>query len=642
MVAGTLALVVTIGLVAAWDLYRVRSDLEAGRRALDDLTLEVASSEGLAGVTADAAGHLRRASERAHESRALSVLGLLPTIDDQIDGIRRLTTVTNELGVSALQAAERLDRELDRAREPAGRIALLEVALDEMARIDAELAEVDLGSPEGLLGPLRRAHADLVASVESARTKLTEGRELVAPVRDMLVGPTHYLLLAANNAEMAGGAGLALSAGVLSFNDGDIELGDVIAASDLRLDAAVDVPSELAAIYSPTGVGIDFRSSTRSPNLPAMGPVIAAMVDARAEGEIDGVVVVDAVALSSLLALTGSVEVDDQLIHADNVLAEVLNENYKAFDDLEERPERVSYQGDIAKAIFDAVTERDVDAAQLVDALLDAGKGRHLMLWASRPELQDVWEDLAIAGELHEHGLMVSFQNYSANKMDWYLRPTAALDVGLVPNGDYRARLTMQMAVPPLTDIPDASPYILGPTPELQGLFLTAHLPASAYDITTTHERGFRTRGTDGPMQVRTFLVDVPLGTTVERTIEFTLPREDWAMVLLPSARVVPMPLTIDGTTVVTDAQPTFITWEAAVPATAGSSGVRLPVQALIVLGLGLNAIAAALVAASQLPVGAHRPHGSWLAVAKMLVVAAPVAFVAAGALAFLLSIPRV
>lgn len=639
MVAGTLALVVLVGLLAAWDLYSIRRDLDAGRAALDDLTLELAATDGLGGVAATAARHLEHAASRAHGSTALSAIGLLPIVDDQISGIRRMTDATASLGTSAVQAARRLDGGLEGAGEPAGRVALLDMALEEIDRIDADLAAVDLGSPKGLAGPLLDAHDELVGSIARARTKLADGRDLVMPVRDMLVGPSTYLLLAANNAEMAGGAGLALSAGPLTFDQGDIELGDVIPAGDLRLESGVPVPADLQGIYSPTGIGIDLRSSTRSPNLPEMGPVIADMIAARG-ASIDGVLVVDAMALESLLAITGGVDVRGEAIDATNVLQEVLNENYKDFDSAEDRPERVSLQGEIAKAVFDAVTERDVPAAELADALLESSKGRHLMLWSAHPPLQDVWDELAVSGALDEHGLMISFQNYAANKLDWYLRPEASLDVNLAPNGDYRAHLTMTMQTPDLHELADASPYILGPDPELQGLFLTVHLPASAYDISTPDPPGFRTRGRDGPMVVRTFLVDVPMGTTLNRSIDFTLPREEWAMVLLPSARIEPMPLTIDGTKTVTDAVPTFVTWDAAVAPADDGEGIRTPVRLIALLGMLLTLVAASAAVAAVRTGGPTPGHA--VRIARNAAAAALGSFVAAGALAVLLSVPRV
>ena len=153
-------------------------------------------------------------------------------------------------------------------------------------------------------------------------------------------------------------------------------------------------------------------------------------------------------------------------------------------------------------------------------------------------------------------GSSISFQNYAADKLDWYLRPSAALDVEELPSGDYRARLTMSVRVPLAEELPDASPYILGPDPDGHGVFLTVHLPTAARDITTPDPSGFTTKGLDPPMQVRTFLDDVDGGTTLTHRLDFTLPRAHRTMLLLPSARLQPLPITIDGLETVDDTRP--------------------------------------------------------------------------------------
>ena len=636
-------------LLLAFDLYRIRADLAAGESSLDDLTLEAASSTGLTALATDAADDLRSAHDRARSSLPLRALSVLPVLDDQIAGVRTLTGATAELGRVGAAAAANIDAELEGAGQPEGRIALLDVALDELDRIDATLAEIDLGRGNDLLGPLQGAHGDLEGTIQRAREKLAEGRELVGPVRTMLAGPSTYLLLAANNAEMAGGAGLALSAGIMTFDQGEIELGEVIRAGALRLESSIDLPGDLRQIYRPTGVGIDFRSATRSPDLSAMGPVIADMLSSLEVEELpalDGVIVVDAVALADVMALTGEVVVDGQRIDAENVLAEVLNENYKQFETFDEREERVSYQGDIAKAVFESLTTQDVPAANLAQVLLDTSEGRHLLMWSADPALQATWDELGTSGALQDDGLLISFQNYAANKLDWYLRPEATLDVRLTPSGDYRARLTMTMAVPSLEELEadGASPYIVGPNPGFQGTFLTVHLPEAAYDITTPTEGGFRTRGTESSMQVRTFLANVPMGTTFERIIDFTLPRSQPVLVLLPSARLEPLPLTVDGVAAVTDDVPVPITWLVALPEPAPDGSAPLAVRLLVLTGLALLVVAAA---ATAMGVRLAARDGSadvtvWRSSAQLAVALMLVAFAVATLVALMLAAPRV
>ena len=598
--AGTLALVVGFLVLLAWDLLGIKRDLEAGRASLDTLTLDAAASTGLTKLADDAARHMSSASSRAHGSLPLRALSVMPFFGDQVDGIRKMADVTASVGRAGASAAQKLDAQLDKAGEPAGRLALLDLAMDEIDTIEGIVDRSDLGPSEQLASPLRDAHADLERTLRRARRKLDEGRALIAPVRQMLAGPTSLLLLAANNSEMAGGAGLTLSAGVLTFDHGDFELGDVVDAGSLRLPASVPIPESIRSIYSPTGVGIDLRSTSRSPDLSTMGPIALQIMAEHGVDHLDGVLVVDAVALADLMKLIPKVEVAGKTITEENVLATVLHDNYVEFDSSGDRAQRVDYQGEIAKAIFQALTSGDASGIDLAEVLLEASEGRHLLLWSPDPDLQAVWQELAVDGALDPTGLMVSFQNYGADKMDWYLRPSAAMDVRLLPSGDYRASLKMTLPMPARSELKDVSAYILGPGPDRHAVFLTVHLPQAAYDITTPDARGFRTQGTEGPMQVRTFLADVPLGTTFERTVEFSLPRKVPALTLLPSARMVPMPLEVDGVATVDDAVPTPMTWLAAIGPAGPDHSAPWPLR-----WAALLAVAATLAAASLVALGA-------------------------------------
>lgn len=629
---GTAALAVLFGLWLAWDVLSIKRDLEAGRDLLDDLTLDAVASEGIAHLAGQASDHLSSAAGRAHDSLPLRALSLVPGVDDQIRGVRRMADATAAIGRAGKESAARIDRQMGAAGTGAGRVELMDTALDELDRLQDVLGRTDVGSGTGLLPPLRRAHDDLASSIREARQKIDEGRDLIRPVRALLTGPTELLLLAANNAEMTGGAGMTLSAGGLSISDGELELGEVVRAGDLRLPRSVPIPDELRSIYRPTGLGIDLRSTTRSPDLTATGPVALRIMEVHGM-DLDGVVVVDAVALQGLLAVTGPVEVHGKEITADTVLAEVLNENYLAFEG-EARDVRVSYQGDIAKAVFDAVTTREVPAVDLAAALLDAAAGRHVLLWSEEPALQLVWEQLGVAGALDRNGLMVSFQNYGANKLDWFLRPESTLDVTLLPSGDFRARLTMRMPVPTRAEMDGTSGYVMGPSPDTHEVFLTVHLPAAAYDITTP-DGDFRTAGEEPPMQVRTFLAEVRLGTTFERTVEFSLPRSDGGMTLLPSARVEPMPLTVDGVVTIDDDTPVTFTWRAAIPPPLdGAAPARVRVPAL--MGLAATAAASATAASGLVSSRRRGAPPSLPTATSWLAMAAVAAFTIAAALALI------
>src|SRR5436190_1338730 len=99
-------------LLLGWDLFQLRSDLAAGRRSLDGLTLEAASEDGISAIALDASSHLTAADHRARTSVPLRVLSLVPGADQQVAGIRRLTAATADIGAVGARAAVRLDDRL--------------------------------------------------------------------------------------------------------------------------------------------------------------------------------------------------------------------------------------------------------------------------------------------------------------------------------------------------------------------------------------------------------------------------------------------------------------------------------------------------------------------------------------------------
>lgn len=573
-------------LVTAWDLHQIRSDLRAGRQSLDEISLAAATEPGLSIVAQDARAHLDAAAQRASSSLALRALGQVPGIDRQVEALQHLTAVTAELGDDAVAAADEVDRALAGAGSPHGRLRALDVVDDELARLATRVASADVGGRAGLVAPLRDAATELETDLATAARSLRDGRRRLAPIRELLEGPSTLLLLAANNAEMAGGSGLALSGSVLTIEEGELTLGEVVPAAQLLAPDGVHLPPEIGRLYSPTGVGVDLRSTTRSPDLEAMGPVAAEIMATHGVPHLDGIVVVDAVALEHVTRVTGPVQVGALEVRPDDVLRTVLHDTYRYFDTVGDHAARKELQGEIAAAVVDAITTRAVSTPALLDAVSEAAQGRHLLLWSADRALQRTWEELDLAGSLQPDGLLVSFQNYGADKLDWYLRPEAALDVSRLPSGEFRARLRLSLAMPTSEELRDASPYILGPGSGRHGLFVTVHLPGRATRITTTDPRGFRTKGPEGPMQVRTFLAEVRAGETFERTIEFTLPGSMTTMTLLPSARVTPMPLTVDGLATIDDAERLTFSWQAA--GTPAASTWPLWAKALVVAAVAL------------------------------------------------------
>ncbi len=544
-----MVLVVGLFLAAAViDLLRIRSNIDAGRRALSGLQLATLG-EGLVPTIDRGADRLSAADGIADRSPFLATLGVLPWVGDQVDGLRDLTEVTEQLGSAARETAETIEVDLDRAAgDPSARVDLLDTVLTELDDIEEVVDRLEVGAEGRLVGPLAKARQAVVDELTNAPDRLDEARGYLQGMRRLLAGPSHYLLLAGNNAEMRGGAGMPLSGGVVTISDGDIDFGDFtqLAYKDLG-QPDVQVPQVLRDTYRRWNIGRSYLETAVSPNFEVTGPIYRGMAPNAGFGEVDGVLQVDAVALRELLTVIGPVEMEGVTYDATNVEQKVLNESYIAFDTLDERGNRVEVQSALAKEIFEAFKERAVPVSQLATALQQAAKGRHLLASSTDPDVQALWESIGADGGLPEEGLMVTVQNVAANKLDWYIDPEVTLNVLPAIDGSWRARLTVTVANP----VPErTSDYIDGSYDGLTNgthrTMVAIYLPEFAHTIKSL-DLPFSERGEDPPLRMFAKRFEIPRGETKRVALEFRMPPDKVAALILPSGRARPVKYVVNG-----------------------------------------------------------------------------------------------
>lgn len=545
---GSLAVVVlVVCALTARDLLRIKSRIEAGQRSIEALDLDAAGAPGgVAAAASSAARDLRAADELARTSPWLGALRRVPVLSSQVDGLRDLTGAAAALGDAAGGAGQRIQVALDAAGgAPEARVQLLDVVLGELRRIDTELAGMRPAAGRFLLPPLSTARRSLDGKLASARTKLADATRSAAALRRFLAGPTRVLVLAATNAEMTAGSGMPNSGGVATIQGGDISLGEFIAGALLTGKPTPPVSEDLRRLYGSVGIAYDFRGQTSTPNFAAMAPITQQMAAQVPEfGAVDGVVIVDVFMLRDLLALTGPIDVDGASYSADNVMKGVLNDNYLAFaDPTTQRTQRINLQADIARAAFDAVRTRHVPLAGLAKALQGAATGRHVLAWSSDPDLEEVFRKVGADGSVPEDGLLISQINVGGNKLDWYLQPKLDLQLSRRRSGDYELDVAVTISNDPRSP---TSPQVEGTHPEGHLLLMDVHAPASAIALDSL-DVPFSASGYDPPSLVGGFRDEIPLGTTKTWRFRLVLPSTQRSLTLLPSARVHPDLLTING-----------------------------------------------------------------------------------------------
>jgi Protein of unknown function (DUF4012) len=557
------AAVVVVGLFLVGvvvDLLRVRSEINAGRDALTTLSADQLDRD-LVPTIGSATAHLDRADQIADRSPFLSLLSVVPGSSAQIDGLRTLTQAAADLGGSARQAADAIDVDLENAgQEPAARLRLLATIARELDRVEAEVADIDLAEDHSLAGPLGGARAELRSELDRVPQRFSEARTRVRALRRVLEGPTRYLVLAANNAEMRGGAGMPLSAGILTIEDGDLAFDDFVPIANRWAGPIPDglVPAEYARTYRQFRMGQSWLQTAASPNFATTGPIFDAMSSAfPAFGPVDGVMVVDTVTLRHLLQAIGPVEVDGFRYTAENVEQRLLNENYLRFDTSnDERSVRHDEQGDVATGIFDAIKSRNVPVASLTNALRTAAGGRHLLAYTEDDDIQAMFDEIGAGGALNPAALMVTVQNIAADKLDWYIDPSVTLRALRTDDSDpWTVRLTVRVPNPERSgNTSGVESYKEGYKAGIHRALVALYLPAQAFDIKSL-DLDFSEAGADPPLWMVGKRIYIEEGHDKSVAVEFKLPPEHRGVLLLPSGRVRPMQVTVNGV-VTNDAVP--------------------------------------------------------------------------------------
>lgn len=434
-------------------------------------------------------------------------------------------------------------------RSGGGRVDSLERLRAELRSVDQVLAAVDLGPSEALFGPLREARAEVVAKVIDARRRTADVLLIADAAQRLLEGPSRYLVLAGNNAEMRVGSAMVLSVGTVQVEDGRIRVADQFApAGDIVLPQPVGLPPEQAALWGWSTLGSDFRSLSLSGRFPVNAEIAARMWSASGRGQVDGVLMLDVEGLASLLRVTGPVDVDGRTIEADGVVSFLTREQYgdQARDDLEANEERRDRLRVLAEAALEELGDASIDLRALLEELRDARDGRHLLAWAREPEVQRGWRAMDVHGELSARSLLVGLANFDNSKLDPYVQVTSEASARR-DGTDALVDIRIEVAYSAPEGLPG---YVVGldDGDTYRGL-VSVHLPEEASEVSLAGFDGRAAVGRDGRTGVVAARVDVERGGTRSGELRFRIPASALRAVrILPSARVPPVTWELGGT----------------------------------------------------------------------------------------------
>lgn len=557
-------------LAAGVQAARAYSELEAGsdlaERLRGDLTAE-AIVEGEVSTDLRAAQRRFAAGERHARGILLAPARILPVAGRQLRSVIALADAAESVSATgadaAAAAADVLAEPPDSGRE---RVRVMREIASIAQSSEQRLEDLELGPDEGLLAPLHRRRATFADRLGQLTGTLRRTGDAAQAAADLIDGPSQYLLLAANNAEMRAGSGMFLSAGVLSASDGHLELGEMEPTPDLFLsDGAVPTDPDLAARWGWLQPGQEWRNLGVTPRFDVTGELATRMWRKVNNDRVDGVIAVDIAGLRALIAATGPVTVEDQRVDKTNVVDFLMHDQYGSLEDdfYEAQRERRELLGGIAQRTVSALSAGEYDIGRLAEGLADAAAGRHLMVWSRAEAAQDAWESIGLSGTVPSDSLMAAVLNRGGTKLDRFLHVEATMSVDSNGRGTSVA-LTLDL----VNRTPDGEVrYIAGPYPgtpfaygEYVGL-VAITLPGDARRARFEAVDSLAVAGADGPTRVvaTEFRLEPGERTTIEAT--FDLPPGVGGLTVLPSARIPSVKWRGPEGLRWTDARPQTVTW---------------------------------------------------------------------------------
>jgi hypothetical protein len=385
-----------------------------------------------------------------------------------------------------------------------------------------------------LLPQIRRAVAllDDKLTLTARRTQQSADAATMVPAMLGSDGPRRYLLAIQNNAEARATGGFIGDFGELIAQSGHISQGRFGRIALLNVpegtDRHVPAPADYLVRYARFSPFDLWQNVNMSPDFPTVGAVAAGLYSRSAGAPVDGVIGVDPIALSGMLRLTGPIQVAPwpSPITADNVVQVTLQSAYDSLPN----DERVAFLGDVARAAFDALTSRDLGGpVHLAQELGPVVAQHHLQLYLTHPLEEAFVSRLGASGAFAPASgdqLLVTTQNASANKVDYYLSRAVKYQVVVEPvsanlEGGATARVHGKLSVELTNGAPDHghSADALGPyDPRFQAgenrTFLSVYTALAVSTSSLDSESLAVESGTELGRNVYSTFVSIPAGST--------------------------------------------------------------------------------------------------------------------------------
>jgi len=496
---GVGAAVVGIGLLGSLSLLNARSDVAQGITAART-GIEAAragNTEGVATGLDRAQSSFARAGDELSGLRA-RLLRLVPVVSQHQRAIEAAVSqgrlVTAEAGAAVRESDIRNLRltggalDLEALSQMAPRLQSTSIALDNA------VFEIRAATSPWLVAELSGRIGELLREIEEFQPEVELGAVAAEVLPDMLGrgGPRTYFVMFGTPAESRELGGFLGSWALLTFDQGQLELGesgrinelyDVAAASEVPAGVVSDWFMEMAR---PTQFPQNLPSS---PDMAQVAAVSKQVLAGATDSPIDGFVYADGFALTDMLQLSGPVTVpfQEEAMTSDSATEFFFADQYQITGGAE-RNDLFDTLAQVAAGVVTSINGQTLPGPEELGRVMGpAARAGHLQVVTFDEQANDFLRSVKLLRDFGRNetqdfvGLVQT--NGLSNKMDIYLH--RELDYQVVINGE--SELNAIAAVTLRSDVPaDAPPFTLGSGDDVgvNKVLLSLYSPLSLDSVT--------------------------------------------------------------------------------------------------------------------------------------------------------------
>jgi hypothetical protein len=491
-----------------YSLLRTRSGLLETKQELSEARASIADGEANRAL-----GHVEAALDASQQAKAasnhpaLQIVERLPWVGRDVRALTSLATagaLASRAADTAVDAAQSLGLAKEGVAESIytnGRVNFAAIngaqpAFHEADALLAQASEALRAAPAPVLGVVDDALRQGRSELSAAGDAVAKGDALLSALPGLLGedGERSYLLAFQALGEARGTGGVIGLYGILDITDGRPRLTHIGPFTDFQRDKIdpVAAPEWFSESYGPQLALRQWQQANLSPNFPAVAKVLLRMYTEGTGAQPDGVIAMDPVALGYLLEGTGPITAPglDVSVGPDNAAEVLMHDTYL---ELPRAREQNAYLAGLVDEFWGRIRDGDYDVPAFSAGLAEAVSSQHFKVYSSETDELDALKELGASGAYDTSGSNVQLvfnDNYSANKVDYFLQRQVDTTVQLLANGDAQAETTVTLtnASPPGPKSfllgPVSEPGSRGDPPGMNRMILNLLLPKGARGIT--------------------------------------------------------------------------------------------------------------------------------------------------------------